>query len=68
MGTPSPRKWRHTFGRLVRLAVVFGLAALFAPESPAQQTSPRQDEKALLRGWEVAKGRMYARPGAVRLL
>jgi LmbE family N-acetylglucosaminyl deacetylase len=68
MGTPSPRKWRHTVGRLVRLAVVFGLAALFAPESPAQQTSPRQDEKALLRGWEVAKDQTQARPGAVRWL
>jgi LmbE family N-acetylglucosaminyl deacetylase len=68
MGTPSPRKWRHTVGRLVILAIVFGLAALFAPKSPAQQTSPRQDPKALLRNWEVAKDRMQARPWAVRWL
>ncbi|MGH8066067.1 MAG: PIG-L family deacetylase [Candidatus Entotheonellia bacterium] len=68
MGIPFPRKWQHKVVRLVILAIVFGLAALFVPESPAQQTSPRQDPKALLRDWKVAKDRTHARPGAARWL
>jgi LmbE family N-acetylglucosaminyl deacetylase len=68
MGTPSPLKWRHQVVRLVIVAIVFGLAALLTPESPAQQTSPRRDPKAHLRDLEAAKDRTYARPGAARWL
>ena len=45
MGTPFPRKWQHKVARLVMLAIVFGLAVLFAPESPARQASPPQDPR-----------------------
>ena len=68
MATPFPRNWRHKVARLVMLALVFGLAAPFAPESPAQQTSQSQDPKALIRNWEVAKDPTHTRPGAVRWL
>jgi LmbE family N-acetylglucosaminyl deacetylase len=54
--------------RPVIFAIVFGLSALFAPESPALWTSPRKDSKALLRDWEVARDRTHARLGAARWL
>ena len=43
--------------QLVIFAIIFGLAELFAQESPAPRTSPHKDPKALLRDWEVAKHR-----------
>jgi LmbE family N-acetylglucosaminyl deacetylase len=68
MGTRFPHKWQHKVARLVMLAIVFGLAALFTPESPARQASPPQDPKAFLRNWDVVKDRTQARPGAARWL
>jgi LmbE family N-acetylglucosaminyl deacetylase len=68
MHTLLPFSWRHKVVRLVTCAIIFGLAALLAPESPAARTPPPKDPKALLRDGEVAKNQTCVRLRAARWL
>jgi LmbE family N-acetylglucosaminyl deacetylase len=68
MRTLFPITWRHKVVRLLIFIIVFGLAALFAHESPAQMTSPLENPKAPIRDWEGVKDRTHARLGAARWL
>ncbi|HSF34190.1 MAG TPA: PIG-L family deacetylase [Candidatus Tectomicrobia bacterium] len=68
MRTLLPFSWRHQILRLVICTIIFGVAALFALESPAQLTSAHKDSKAFLRGWDVAKDRVHSRLGSARWL
>ncbi len=67
-GNSGDRPTGSRLYRLVIFAIIFGLAELFAQESPAQRTSPPSGSEALLRDWEVAKDRTHARLEASRWL